>query len=91
MFNIFSRFIEKYGTHVVVGVKVGGKDIIHVKQLRNSNLQSHEVLKFLKQVADQRFSEEVNPFEVPGKLKVKRRLKFFSSLFWSVNILLICI
>lgn len=66
----FSRFIDKYGTHVVVGVKMGGKDVIHVKQLRNSNLQPPEVLKFLKLLADGRFSEDANPAEISGKLKV---------------------
>lgn len=28
-------FIEKYGTHVIVGVKMGGKDVIHIKQQKN--------------------------------------------------------
>ncbi|KDO77666.1 hypothetical protein CISIN_1g0445082mg, partial [Citrus sinensis] len=64
-----AEFIDKYGTHVVVGVKMGGKDVIHVKQLRNSNLQPPEVLKFLKLLADGRFSEDANPAEISGKLK----------------------
>ncbi|KAL4332026.1 hypothetical protein GQ457_07G029180 [Hibiscus cannabinus] len=54
-----AEFIEKYGTHVVVGVKMGGKDVIHVKQLQNSNLQPNEVQKILKQLADERFSENI--------------------------------
>ncbi|WCJ27081.1 MAC/Perforin domain-containing protein [Euphorbia peplus] len=53
-----AEFIEKYGTHVVVGVKMGGKDVTHIKQLQNSNAQPHEVQKLLKQLADERFSEE---------------------------------
>ncbi|KAE8700520.1 MACPF domain-containing protein NSL1 [Hibiscus syriacus] len=55
----FAEFIEKYGTHVVVGVKMGGKDVIHVKQLQNSKLQPNEVSKTLKQLADERFSENI--------------------------------
>jgi hypothetical protein len=76
----FSRFIEKYGTHVVVGVKMGGKDVIHIKQLENSNLQPTEVQKLLKECADKRFSEDVNgsflsnPAEISGKLKVRKIL-----------------
>lgn len=66
----FFRFIEKYGTHVVVGVKMGGKDVIHVKQLQNSNLPPNEVQKNLKQLADERFSEGVNIPEYSGKPKV---------------------
>ncbi|KAL3596448.1 hypothetical protein D5086_008085 [Populus alba] len=46
--NVFIRFIDKYGTHVVVGVKMGGKDVIHIKQLQNSNLEPPEVQKIVK-------------------------------------------
>lgn len=49
---------------------MGGKDVIHVKQLRNSSLQPPEVLKFLKLLADGRFSEDANPAEISGELKV---------------------
>ncbi|XP_062095761.1 MACPF domain-containing protein NSL1 [Humulus lupulus] len=55
-----AEFIEKYGTHVIVGVKMGGKDVVHVKQLQNSNLQPNEVQKLLKELADERFSENVD-------------------------------
>lgn len=70
-----AEFIDKYGTHVVVGVKMGGKDVIHVKQLEGSNLQPTEVQNLLKQLADQRFSEDENggflsnPAELSGKMK----------------------
>ncbi|PKI38889.1 hypothetical protein CRG98_040720 [Punica granatum] len=55
-----AEFIEKYGTHVVVGVKMGGKEVVHIKQLQSSSLQPTEVQKSLKQLADQRFSEDAN-------------------------------
>ncbi|OMO65190.1 hypothetical protein COLO4_31428 [Corchorus olitorius] len=64
-----AEFIEKYGTHVIVGVKMGGKDVIHTKQLQNSNLQPNEVQKTLKQLADERFSENVNAPEISEKPK----------------------
>ena len=60
---------------------MGGKDVIHIKQLQSSNLQPTEVQKLLKQLADERFSEGVNgnfisnPNEFSGKLKVSRILK----------------
>lgn len=59
---------------------MGGKDVIHVKQLENSNLQPTEVQKLLKEQADKRFSEDVNgsfllnPTEISGKLKVHKIL-----------------
>ncbi|KAG8383873.1 hypothetical protein BUALT_Bualt04G0058900 [Buddleja alternifolia] len=52
-----ARFIEKYGTHVIVGVKMGGKDIIYVKQQFSSPLEPMDVQKRLKVVADKRFSD----------------------------------
>lgn len=67
------RFIEKYGTHIIVGVKMGGKDAVHIKQLRSSDLQPTEVQKLLKQLADERFSDDAKlsyPVDVSGNLKV---------------------
>nr|GMC64494.1 MACPF domain-containing protein At4g24290-like [Ipomoea batatas] len=52
-----ANFIEKYGTHVIVGVKMGGKDVIYLKQQYSSPLQPADVQKRLKDVADKRFSE----------------------------------
>ncbi|KAL5575370.1 hypothetical protein UlMin_017069 [Ulmus minor] len=75
-----AEFIEKYGTHVVVGVKMGGKDVVQVKQLRNSHLQPCEVQKLLKQLADERFSQDVNgslpPSELSGKMKEAHSVPF---------------
>lgn len=52
-----ARFIEKFGTHVIVGVKMGGKDIVYVKQQHSSPLQPDEVQERLKDVADKQFSD----------------------------------
>ena len=74
----FFRFIEKYGTHIVVGVKMGGKDVIHIKQLQKSTVQSPEVQILLKQLADERFSEEGNSAELSRKTKVyKSQSQYF--------------
>lgn len=58
---------------------MGGKDVIHIKQLQSSNLQPTEVQKRLKELADERFSEDVNGIsnstEFSGKLKVPIILK----------------
>ncbi|XP_024031046.1 MACPF domain-containing protein NSL1 isoform X2 [Morus notabilis] len=59
-----TEFIEKYGTHIVVGVKMGGKDVVHLKQLQNSQLLPNEVQNLLKQLADERFSKDVNTSSV---------------------------
>ena len=53
----FNRFIDTYGTHIIVGVKMGGKDVIYAKQQHSSKLQPDELQKRLKEVADKRFVE----------------------------------
>ncbi|CAH2078087.1 unnamed protein product [Thlaspi arvense] len=52
-----ARFIDIYGTHIIVGVKMGGKDVIYAKQQHSSKLQPDELQKRLKEVADKRFVE----------------------------------
>jgi hypothetical protein len=80
---LFFRFIEKYGTHVVVGVKMGGKDVVHIKQSKKSDFQPTELQKLLKQLADERFSADsnqssnVNPAAISAKLKVKINMLVF--------------
>ncbi|RYR08589.1 hypothetical protein Ahy_B05g076338 [Arachis hypogaea] len=70
-----ASFIDKYGTHVIVGVKMGGKDVVHIKQSKILDLPPAELQKLLKQLADERFSEDsnpssnANPAQISGKLK----------------------
>ncbi|EXB62439.1 hypothetical protein L484_002338 [Morus notabilis] len=52
-----ARFIERYGTHVIVGVKMGGKDTIYVKQHHSSPLQPADLQKKLKEMADKMFAD----------------------------------
>ena len=56
---------------------MGGKDVIHIKQLQNSNLQPAEVQQLLKQLADERFSEDTNgSFTLDtNKLSGKRKVR----------------
>ncbi|EOX94138.1 hypothetical protein QUC31_004421 [Theobroma cacao] len=48
-----AKFIETYGTHIIVGVKMGGKDVVYMKQPHSSPLQPIEVQKKLKDLADE--------------------------------------
>ncbi|XP_028786227.1 MACPF domain-containing protein At4g24290 isoform X1 [Neltuma alba] len=50
-----ARFIEKFGTHVIVGVKIGGTDIIYARQQFSSSVQPTDVQKKLKEMADKFF------------------------------------
>ncbi|KAM1465994.1 hypothetical protein ACFXTO_045432 [Malus domestica] len=46
--SALARFIETFGTHIVVGVKMGGKDVIYVKQQHSSTLQPADIQKKTK-------------------------------------------
>ncbi|GAB2283682.1 hypothetical protein Dimus_018181 [Dionaea muscipula] len=50
-----ARFIETFGTHIIVGLKMGGKDVIYAKQQHLSTLQPADVQRRLKEIADRRF------------------------------------
>lgn len=79
-----ARFISKFGTHVIVGVKMGGKDVIYMKQQHSSTLQPADVQKRLKLMADKRFldADEQNKIDSEqtyrgDKLDIKEaRLRF---------------
>ncbi|XLR27820.1 hypothetical protein HN51_041132 [Arachis hypogaea] len=53
----YPRFIETFGTHIVVGMKMGGKDVIYLKQQHSLALQPADVQKRLKEMADRRFMD----------------------------------
>lgn len=61
------RFIEKFGTHVIVGLKMGGKDVIYVKQAHSSNIQSADLQRRLKEIADKHFRDENEHFGMDCK------------------------
>lgn len=80
-----AEFIDKYGTHIVVGVKMGGKDVIHLKQLQSSNLEPTDVQNLLKQLADEQLSEDINgsPIPNPNMLSEKKNER---SVVWDLQL-----
>lgn len=64
---LLARFIEKFGTHIIVGVKMGGKDVIYVKQLHSSSLQPADVQKKLKAMADKRFLDSDEQYDIDSE------------------------
>ncbi|XP_074579735.1 MACPF domain-containing protein At4g24290-like [Curcuma longa] len=62
-----ARFIERFGTHIIIGVKMGGKDVIYIRQQHSSNLQHFEVQKRLKDLADMRFQETSREYDMASK------------------------
>lgn len=68
-----ARFIDKYGTHVVVGLSVGGQDVVYVKQDGSSALPPAEIKEHLDRLGDQLFTGAcVMP---PLRCKSKDKLK----------------
>ncbi|MED6143135.1 hypothetical protein PIB30_003845 [Stylosanthes scabra] len=59
-----ARFIETFGTHIVVGMKMGGKDVIYLKQQHSSSLQPADVQKRLKEMADRRFMDATGQYTI---------------------------
>lgn len=57
---LFDRFIEKYGTHIIVGLSIGGQDVVLVKQDNSSNLGPSELKKHLDDLGDQLFTGTCN-------------------------------
>ncbi|PIA63829.1 hypothetical protein AQUCO_00201275v1 [Aquilegia coerulea] len=51
-----ARFIENYGTHVIVAISVGGQDLVLVRQDQSSNLQPSDLKKHLNDLGDQLFT-----------------------------------
>ncbi|XP_024543995.1 MACPF domain-containing protein CAD1 [Selaginella moellendorffii] len=64
-----TRFIEKYGTHVITGVKVGGKDVIYLRQNQSSTLNAADIQRYLDSISEQRFAD--------GGGRSNRRFKVF--------------
>lgn len=65
--HVHSRFIETFGTHIVVGVKMGGKDVIYMKQQHSSTLQPADIQKKLKDMADKRFLDANGQSGMPSE------------------------
>ncbi|KAJ6351081.1 hypothetical protein OIU78_007081 [Salix suchowensis] len=51
-----ARFIGKYGTHIIVGLSIGGQDVVLVRQDRSSNLEPSELKRLLDDLGDQLFT-----------------------------------
>ncbi|TKY60484.1 MACPF domain-containing protein [Spatholobus suberectus] len=52
-----TRFIERFGTHVIVGVSMGGKDVLYVRQKDTSCLDPTSIQKLLKDTASMKFKD----------------------------------
>ncbi|GMY32184.1 MACPF domain-containing protein At4g24290-like [Fagus crenata] len=56
-----SRFIQKYGTHIIVGMAVGGQDLVCVKQKPSSTIPPADLRRHLEDLGDFLFSDGRSP------------------------------
>ncbi|KAK8684882.1 hypothetical protein V6N13_040897 [Hibiscus sabdariffa] len=56
-----SRFIRTYGTHIIVGMAIGGQDLICVKQNYSSAIPPSELRGYLEDLGDVMFSDGNSP------------------------------
>lgn len=57
----FGRFIQTYGTHIIVGMAVGGQDLVCVKQKPSSPIPPAELRGYLEDLGDCLFSDGMSP------------------------------
>ncbi|KAK8497796.1 hypothetical protein V6N12_065890 [Hibiscus sabdariffa] len=69
-----AKFIEMYGTHIIVGVKMGGKDVVYMKQKHSSGLQPIELQQKLKDLANKMLIEETQHKTNYDKLNQKEKI-----------------
>ncbi|KAL9329809.1 hypothetical protein ACSQ67_004812 [Phaseolus vulgaris] len=55
-----ARFIERFGTHVIVGVSMGGKDVLYLRQGDTSYLGPNSIQKVLKDTANTKFKDSAD-------------------------------
>lgn len=79
-----AKFIETFGTHIIVGLKMGGKDVIYMKQQHSSIIPPADIQKRLKEMADKRFLDTSSQYSMGSdqvfqnnKLEIREhRLRF---------------
>ncbi|KAF8402198.1 hypothetical protein HHK36_013150 [Tetracentron sinense] len=69
-----SRFIQTYGTHIIVGMAVGGQDIVCVRQKPSSSIPAAELKEHLEDLGDSLFSDGRSPSLMQRKRGAKQKV-----------------
>ncbi|CAH9062582.1 unnamed protein product [Cuscuta epithymum] len=82
--SLLSRFIQTYGTHIVVGMGVGGHDLLCVKQTPSSAIPPAELKGYLDDLGDYLFSDGTSPLPERGRRDGKKMVpEVFSRMLQS--------
>uniref|UniRef100_A0A2P2IQ56 MACPF domain-containing protein n=1 Tax=Rhizophora mucronata TaxID=61149 RepID=A0A2P2IQ56_RHIMU len=71
-----ARFICTYGTHIIVGLAVGGQDLICVRQNPSSPVPPPELRKHLEDLGDLLFSDRRSPTLLQSKTTASKQKVF---------------
>ncbi|OMO75145.1 hypothetical protein CCACVL1_16311 [Corchorus capsularis] len=82
----FARFIRTFGTHIIVGVKMGGKDVIYLKQQSSSIVNPADLHTKLKKMGDEMFQENNGQNRIDLK-----QVKLDNEVLMRLFMLLFCI
>ncbi|ONK58768.1 uncharacterized protein A4U43_C09F16450 [Asparagus officinalis] len=85
---LLSRFIQTYGTHIIVEMAVGGQDVICVKQSHSSTISSAELKLHLEDLGDILFSDErsLSPLHRKGREGKSKAPDVFFKILQSNNL-----
>ncbi|KAL5542834.1 hypothetical protein UlMin_010544 [Ulmus minor] len=56
-----SRFIQSFGTHIIVGMAVGGQDLVCIRQKSSSPIPPADLRRHLEDLGDILFSDSTSP------------------------------
>ncbi|CAN1346586.1 MACPF domain-containing protein At1g14780 [Linum perenne] len=66
---LLSRFIRTYGTHIIIGMAIGGQDVICVRQKQSSTVSPANLRKNLEDLGDFLFSDGRSPSLMHGNAR----------------------
>jgi hypothetical protein len=83
--SLLGRFIQTYGTHIVVGMAVGGQDVICVKQKHSSKIPPGDIRRHLEDLGDLLFSDVRSPSSLHRKTADSKQ-KVLCFIFCNCNL-----
>lgn len=82
-----ARFIETFGTHIIVSVAIGGQDVVFVRQSHSSSISSAELKNHLENLGDELFSDghSLSPYRNNKRESRQKVPEVFSNILRSTN------
>ncbi|OWM70943.1 hypothetical protein CDL15_Pgr013124 [Punica granatum] len=78
-----ARFIHTYGTHIIVGMAIGGQDLICIRQRPSSQIHPTDLRRHLQDIGDYLFSDGKSHSLLPGKASKHKVPEVFERILQS--------